>query len=202
MKRLNELKAAETAREALAKASGISGSRPPSPPGREGLGNVFDPHRILPPSGLFDVKPWHALFAPLPRDAVPRRKPVAPPELAAATDVSPIAGWNDLVVDLSDPQNGGRIVHVVVDAEDRPISASDHVLFRLPNARMRQESVGGRIEADGTFNGTHWDVEGVEPERDEEPNWDARKRAPTADEIAALLNIVAEIVHRGPPRVA
>jgi hypothetical protein len=93
------------------------------------------------------MKSWHALFAPLPPDAVPRRTPVLPPELAQTEHAAAIAGWDSLVVDLSDPPNGGRVVDVVLDGADRPISASDHVLVRFPHeapagmpVRMRQEA--------------------------------------------------------------
>jgi hypothetical protein len=153
------------------------------------------------------MKSWHALFAPLPPDAVPRRTPVLPPELAQTEHAAAIAGWDSLVIDLSDPPNGGRVVHVVLDGADRPISASDHVLVRFPHeapagmpVRMRQESVGGRLEVDGSFRGTYWDVSGLEPEDDEEPHWESIPRAPTEDEIAALKALVAEVLKRAAPR--
>jgi hypothetical protein len=154
-----------------------------------------------------EVKPWHALFAPLPADAVPRRKPVLSPELAGHEHADAIAGWDSLIVDLSDPPYGLRTIQVVLDAADRPISASDHVLVRFPDeaaggapVRMRQESVGGRLEIDGSFRGTHWDVSGLEPVGDEPPLWQSTPRPPTAEELTALKALVAEIVKRAPRR--
>ena len=153
------------------------------------------------------MKSWHALFAPLPTEAVPRRRPVLSTELAHTEHAHAIAGWDSLIIDLSDPSYGLRAVHVVLDADDRPISASDHVLFRFSDeapagmpVRMKQESVGGRLEADGSFHGTHWDVSGLEPEGDEEPQWESTPRAPTDDETARLKALVADVLKRAPPR--
>jgi hypothetical protein len=155
------------------------------------------------------VKPWHALFAPLPPDAAPRRKPVLSPELARHEHAAAIDGWDSLVVDLSDPPYGLRTIQVVLDAADRPISASDHVLIRFPDeasagapVRMRQESVGGRLEPDGSFRGTHWDVSGLEPEDDEQPLWESTPRPPTVEEVAALKALVVEVVTRAPRRTS
>jgi hypothetical protein len=61
---------------------------------------------------------------------------------------------------------------------------------------MRQESIGGRFETDGTFNGTRWDVEGPEPADDEAPDWRMTPRPPTAAEAAALTAIANELVRR------
>ena len=87
-----------------------------------------------------------------------------------------------------------------MDESGRPISASDHVLFRAPSEsgawEMRQESIGGRLELDGSFRGAHWLVTGPEPSGDEEPNWDMRPRAPEDAEIAALKALVAELLSR------
>ena len=73
---------------------------------------------------------WHSLLGPLPANVRARRRPIA-----AATGLDPaaaaaIAGWSSLVLDL--PAAGGlRVVQVLLDAEGRFLSASDHVLFRL-----------------------------------------------------------------------
>jgi hypothetical protein len=153
------------------------------------------------------VKPWHALFAPLPSGVVPRRRPVLSPELAHTEHAAAIAGWDSLLIDLSDPPYGVRVIQVTLNPADRPISASDHVLFRFPGeapagaaVRMRQESVGGRLEVDGSFRGTHWEVFGLEPEEDEEPQWQSTPRPPTDEEVAALKALVAEVVKRAPSR--
>ena len=83
-----------------------------------------------------------------------------------------IAGWTSVTLEFSAPGRGLRHLLVTLDETGRPISASDHVLFRAPNpahptgpADMRQESIGGRLEADGTFRGTCWLVTGREPAR-------------------------------------
>ncbi len=111
------------------------------------------------------------------------------------------------MIDLSDPPRGSRTLHVTVDAADRSISASDHVFFRFPDeamtgapVRIRQESVGGRLEDDGTITGTHWDISGVEPVEDEDPQWEMTPRPVTGSEAARLKELVAEILVRAPRR--
>jgi hypothetical protein len=151
--------------------------------------------------------PWLSLLAPLPADVVPHRAPVAAPGTPQAAPDSPIAGWQSLIVDRSDLPFGGRVVHVTLDAAGVPISASDHVYLRDVDAtsqapadpvQMRQLSVGGRIEADGTFRGTHWTTAGPEPADDEEPQWQMTPRPPTEREIAALMALVHEVMARAP----
>jgi hypothetical protein len=95
-------------------------------------------------------------------------------------------------------------VHVLVDGEGRPLSASDHVLFRSAGRDgsdrpwLRQENIGGRFEPDGSFRGTCWLTEGPEPADDEAPQWTAVPRAPTDDEIARLRTLVEEMCRRNP----
>jgi len=149
---------------------------------------------------LFDP-PWHALLAPLPADAVPLRKPVGSPEILATPHGASIAGWEQLTVDLSAGSAGLRVVLVILDAGGRPISASDAVLYRVEPAQMRQDSIGGRIEPDGTFRGTCWRTEGPEPPDGEEPQWDMRRSEPTPSQVSALMALVAEVVRRAPPRL-
>lgn len=148
---------------------------------------------------------WLALLAPLPADAIPRRKPVAEPGSPQAASDSPIHGWESLLLDLSDPPFGTRIVMVTLDADGRAISASDHVMVRHVSGadadasvpvHMTQHSVGGRIEPDGTLRGTHWTVEGPEPEGDEAPQWSQVPRPPSADERARLLQLVRDLLSR------
>jgi hypothetical protein len=126
--------------------------------------------------------------------------------VATTADLDPaaaaaVAGWSSLVLDLSGA-DGVRVVQVLLDADGRPLSASDHVLFRSA-ARddsgrpwMRQENIGGRFEADGTFRGTCWQIEGPEPSDDEPPRWSAVPRPPTAAEVAGLTALVAEVRRR------
>ncbi|HUF35983.1 MAG TPA: hypothetical protein VMN37_08535 [Gemmatimonadales bacterium] len=156
-------------------------------------------------SNLRDAEPmtpesWHALLAPLPPHALPRRAPVASAPLLAAGAADAIAGWEDLVVELSAGPAGLRAIMCLIDGEGRLLSASDHVLFRFPGSepvQVRHESIGGRFEEDGTFNGTCWIVEGPEPEEDEEPGWTMSPRPPTGAEADLLRALVAEVLRRG-----
>jgi hypothetical protein len=119
------------------------------------------------------------------------------PSAAAA-----IAGWSSLVLDLTAGAEGLLVVQVLLDGEGRPLSASDHVLFRSAGRDesgrpwMRQENIGGRFEPDGSFRGTCWQVEGPEPGDEELPRWSADPRAPTAEEIAGLTALVGEMRRR------
>lgn len=145
---------------------------------------------------------WLKLLAPLPEDARPQRKSVAPPGSLHASPDSPIAGWETLLLELSAHPFGTRIFLVTLDATHRPISASDHVMLRGlteeggEGGHMRQASIGGRIEVDGSFRGTHWTMEGREPEGDEDPDWDRTSRAATGDEAADLLRLVKDVAGR------
>jgi hypothetical protein len=148
------------------------------------------------------ARDWHALLAPLPGNVRARRRPVAAAtglDLAAA---AAIAGWSSLVLDLS-AAGGLRVVQVLLDGDGRPLSASDHVLFRSAGRDgsdrpwIRQENIGGRFEADGDFRGTYWQVEGPEPEGDEPPRWTPVPRTPTPEEVAGMIALVEEVRRRG-----
>lgn len=147
---------------------------------------------------------WHALLGPIPAHARPRLSPVATPELLASGQAAPVADWSSLILELSTAAGELRIVQVLLDGEGRALSASDHVLFRSPPADpggrpwMRQDNIGGRFEADGSFRGTCWRVEGPEPEDDEPPRWSATSRPPEEAEIAALRKLVAQLMARRP----
>jgi len=146
---------------------------------------------------------WHGLLAPLPAGARPRRRPVATTADLDPAAAAVIAGWSSLVLDLSAGAEGLRVVQVLLDAEGRPLSASDHVLFRSAGRDesgrpwIRQENIGGRYEADGSFRGTCWRTEGPEPVDDEPPRWNASPRAPTPAEVAGLSDLVREMRRRG-----
>ena len=115
---------------------------------------------------------------------------------------SPIAGWTSLVIDLSDVPHGTRMVHVTLDAAGTPIAASDHVLVRdsagaSSPGLIRQESVGGRIDVDGLFRGTHWIMERPDGQDDEDTaGWNHVRRQPTDEEQRRLLALVAEVLSR------
>lgn len=145
-----------------------------------------------------DRPAWHALFAPLPPDARPTRGPVAPPEILARPEGASVAGWEQLVLHLSDPCRGLRTVLVVLDAAGVLLSASDGVFFRIEGdpPMIRSESIGGRFEADGTFHGTHWLSEGPDPGEDEPLHPASTPRAPSDAEIASLRVLVDEMLRR------
>jgi len=145
------------------------------------------------------LAPWHALLAPLPADAVVKRRPVAPPEITSKPEGAAIAGWEQLTVELSAAGRGMRHLLVVLDAQGTPISANDMVMYSAElggNHVFFQENVGGRLEADSTFRGTRWRTLGVEGPKDGEARLEASPSQPTAAESAALKTLVAEILKR------
>lgn len=145
------------------------------------------------------LAPWHALLAPLPADAVVKRRPVLPPEVAAKPEGAAIAGWEQLTVELADACRGMRHLLVVLDASGRAISASDLVMYRAElggEVVFFQESVGGRLEEDGSFRGTRWRTLGLDSPRDEEAKLEGSPSPPTESEAQALKGLVAEIVKR------
>jgi hypothetical protein len=145
------------------------------------------------------LAPWHALLAPLPADAAVKRRPVLPPEIAARPESAAIAGWEQLTVELADACRGMRHLLVVLDETGRAISASDMVMYRAELAGevvFFQETVGGRLEEDGSFRGTRWRTLGLDSPRDEEAKLEASPSAPTEAEAQALKALVAEIMKR------
>ena len=155
---------------------------------------------------MTDRPAWNTLLAPLPPDAIPQREPVAPPEVLARPEGAAIAGWDHIVLHLSDPCHGLRTIIVVIDETGRVISAGDSTFWRIAAdpPSVRHESLGGRFEADGTFRGTHWVSVGPDPGIDEdeadppaEPTrLESTRREPTPDEIAALRALVDEMLRR------
>ena len=145
------------------------------------------------------LAPWHALLAPLPDDAVVKRRPVAPPEITGKPEGAAIAGWEQLTVELSAAGRGMRHLLVVLDAQGTPVSANDMVMYSAElggDQVFFQENVGGRLEADGSFRGTRWRTLGVEGPKDEEARLDASPSQPTAAEVEALKALVAQILRR------
>jgi hypothetical protein len=159
--------------------------------------------------------PWHRLLAPLPDGVVPRRRPVATPEVLASPHGAAIARWDQVTVELSAGAAGLRHVLIVLDASGRPISASDSVLYRaeLPRpgdggepasasegeAEICHESLGGRLEEDGTFRGTRWCSFGVEVAGEDEARWEPMSFQPSAAEVDGLKALVAEVMRLGAP---
>jgi hypothetical protein len=154
---------------------------------------------------LAELRPaWHALLAPLPPGATVLRKPVASPDLVASGRADAIAGWEQLTVELSAGIGGLRHVMVTLEAGGRPISAGDTVLYCRERhgggTEYRQESIGGRLEADGSFRGTRWRAEAVAAPGEDEPHWTMTPSEPTAEDTRALMALVAAVVAGAPPR--
>jgi hypothetical protein len=155
------------------------------------------------------TQPWHALLAPLPPDAIPRRQPVAPPEVQGRPEGAAIAGWEQLVVDLSAGAAGLRIVMVVLDATGQPISASDAVLHSVrvgpdDEGSLRvvehcHENIGGRFDPDGSFRGTRWRTLMAETEEGEPQQLESASSEPSPADVAALKALVAEVLRRQRP---
>jgi len=107
-----------------------------------------------------------------------------------------------------------RHILVVLDAAGQPISACDWVLYRseVPKRgdagdatspmeseiELCHESVGGRIEADGTFRGTRWRSVGIEPVGADEPQFESTPSEPSAADAESIKALVAEVMRRRP----
>jgi hypothetical protein len=143
---------------------------------------------------------WQALLAPLPPDAVPKREAVAPPEVLATPEGAAIAGWDHVVLHLSDPCRGLRTLLVVIDAAGTLLSAGDSVFVRIDTdpPTVRHESIGGRFEPDGTFRGAHWVSVGPDlgPDDDSPTELESTRTDPTPEEVAALRGLVDEMLRR------
>jgi hypothetical protein len=135
---------------------------------------------------LSSKRDWHALFAPLPDDAIVKRQSV--PELK---------GWEQLSVELSAGAAGQRHVMVVLE-NGTPISAGDWVLYcsGIP-VQYVHENVGGRIQPDGSFLGTRWRTTAVDlPGADDPETKEMVKSDPTPEDVAALMALVKELLRR------
>jgi hypothetical protein len=149
---------------------------------------------------------WLALLSPIPPDAVPQRKPVASAEQIEAGTAGPIAGWQSITVNLSEPDYGLRHVQVTLDETGALLAGGDHVMFvreTTPDGTeatlAEHEDIGGRFEDDGSFRGTHWHTfleHGADEERSVTRS--AEHRPPTDEEVTRLRQIIAEILSRTP----
>jgi hypothetical protein len=149
---------------------------------------------------------WHALLGPLPPDVIPRRQPVASAEVLASSAATAIAGWEQLVLNLSAGADGLRNVLVVLDETGALLSASDAVLYRTTPERgaagadaMLQLSIGGRFEEDGSFHGTRWHSVAIE-RQGQEPDWESTPSEPSPDDVEGLRELVAELIRRAGER--
>jgi hypothetical protein len=146
---------------------------------------------------------WLALLAPLPDGVAVERKPVASAEQIAQGTDGPIAGWQSISVNLWAPE-GSRNVLVTIDATGKILSAGDHVLFIKPSDRdgikvtiYDHESVGGRYADDGSFQGTRWQTRTEQVvDADDDGETTSTPSAPSESDIAALNQIVADVVKR------
>jgi hypothetical protein len=150
---------------------------------------------------------WLALLAPLPDDVKPGRKPVASAEQLEKGTAGPIAGWQSITVNLSEPKYGLRHVQITLDENGQLLAGGDHVMFVRETAPhddsiatlTDHESVGGRFERDGSFRGTYWKTTLESPldgDGDEGVTRSAENRPPSDDEIAALRRIIADVLSR------
>ena len=166
---------------------------------------MTDPGLILPPG-----PEWHVLLGPLPANAPPSRQPVVPPMLRDSPATGAVAGWEQLVLYLSAGPAGSRTILVVLDADGTLVSAGDAVLYRSglsdptpppenAPALIRQESIGGRFELDGSFHGTRWQSVAID-QGEEELDWESTQSAPSEDDVASLRLVVAEVLRRQPPK--
>ena len=153
--------------------------------------------------------PWLSLLAPLPVAAVIERKPVASPELVAANQAAPIAGWESLSVHLSASDSGLRHVLVTIDAAGKLLSAGDHVMLHRRENRggavidvYDHESIGGRYADDGSFHGTRWVSRTEQRDNADEGTVVASTPStPTLADVEALNAIVADVLRRAPARL-
>lgn len=147
---------------------------------------------------------WLALLSPLPEGAKVERKPVASAEQLATGTAGPIAGWQNVTVNLSEPAYGLRHVQVTLDEHGRQIAGGDHVMFVLEfqpggtEATLTEHvSIGGRFEQDGKFIGTCWrTVLESHPEDDSGTTRSAEHRPPTDEEIATLRRLIEDVLAR------
>ena len=133
------------------------------------------------------------------------RRAVASAEQLAQGTAGPIAGWQSVTVNLSEPDHGLRHVQITLDAHGQLLAGSDHVMFIRETTSGGEatltdhESVGGRFEQDGSFRGTCWKTTlESSPGGDEESSItrSAENRPPSVEEIAALRRIIEDVLRR------
>jgi hypothetical protein len=146
---------------------------------------------------------WLKLLSPLPADARVETKPVASAGQIAQGTAGPIAGWKNVTVHLSEPAIGLRNVHVTLDAEGTLLSGGDMVMFVRETSSDRavtlsdHESIGGRFETDGSFQGTCWQMRlRALPDSDDSECVSSESSTPSGDQIAALRQLIADVLGR------
>jgi len=154
---------------------------------------------------------WHELLAPLPADVEVQRGPLAGADVIGKPD-NPIAGWEQISINITAPTAGLRHVLVVLDGTGRPISVGDAVLYRSEvsvaeadrSAELSpgeivffHENIGGRLEEDGSFRGTRWQafcVQRADDDPDDLPIQSSKPSKATDDEAVALRALVTEVL--------
>ena len=63
---------------------------------------------------------WLSLLSPLPPEAMAQRKPVASAAQLEEGTAGPIAGWQSVTVNLSEPEYGLRLRRIVEDVLAKP----------------------------------------------------------------------------------
>ena len=149
---------------------------------------------------------WLTLLSEVPAGVTVHRKPVASAEQIEQGTAGPIAGWQSILVDLSEPKVGLRHVQITLDENGHLLSGGDHVMFVLETDPgddclalvTEHESVGGRFESDGSFRGTYWKtiLETSAGDPDTSVARSTEKRAPSADEVARLTALVHDLLRR------
>lgn len=130
---------------------------------------------------------WHDLLAPLPPDAVVRRKPIATP------------GWHQLSLELLDAAAGLRHLMVVLDEKDNPVAASDWVMIRADHERVRyvHENLAVRFKPRGRHSGARWrTVSAAAPGSATTRATESTRSALKVAEVAAIRKLVEEIMAR------
>ena len=158
---------------------------------------------------MLDFPQWLSLLVPLPLDVKPEQKLVASTEQLAQGTAGPIAGWQSVTVNLSEPAYGLRHVQITLDEHGQLLSGGDHVMYvreTTPDGSEAtltdHESIGGRFEQDGSFRGTYWKMTlESAPGGDEDTSVtrSAEHREPSVDESAALRRIIADVLSRSEP---
>ena len=149
---------------------------------------------------------WHALLAPVPADVRLRRQLVASPTVLASAAGDSIAGWEQIVAELSAGGTLARVVLVTVDEAAQLLSASDMVIYRSDSkdvsgtTEVRHESIGGRFEPGGRFLGTRWVSTALERGESEQLDWDAVPNPASVADGAALRALGEDLLQRAPRR--
>lgn len=116
---------------------------------------------------------WLSLLSPLPGHAVVEKKPVASAEQLANNAAGPIAGWQSVTINLSEPAYGLRHVLITLDEHGDLLAGGDHVMF------VRDTTPDGLGARSPITKAAAGDL-----------------KSPTGGEIAALRRIIDDVLMR------